>query len=225
MATKKKYSKSELADMPKLEEPTQAHTHLAQGMEVVSSHGNRIRLIASVPGAVGFSPDGQTVFEYTAAAHFSHTLDEFPIVNLNHHADEVIGAIVSSETDLDGRLILEVEIFEPYSYFVPIIRDGLNDGHSIEGIIESGHMVSDTRVLVDSYLLTGIGFLFTKPPACDKDICRVLSSNADNAEDLAKLGELITEMQPDELQESYSNLMNEIRARGLNSENTTETSE
>lgn len=211
-----KISKSEMQALPTMETRTASKSHLIQNLEVLSSHANRIRVIASVPGAVGFSLDGSIIFEYTAASHFVHENDVDMIVNLNHHGDEVIGRIVSTETDLDGNLIVEAEIFEEYSYFVPIIKAGLNDGHSIESIITEGRMVSDTRVLVENYLLTGIAFLFTKPPACDKEFCHVLSSDASQV-DLTQIATLIDDMSEDDLNASYANIMREMQSRKLDS--------
>lgn len=182
MKKKTKYNSSELAALPEFNHEAGIRTAIAQNLEVLSQHGNRIRVIGSVPGAVGFSPDGSVLFEYTSASHYNHEVDDETIVNLNHHQDEVIGIIASSEVDVDGNLIIDMEISEKYSFFVPIIRDNLHDGVSIEAIITAGRMLSDTHVLVTNYILTGIAVLFTKPPACDKDICHVLSSaNGDDS--------------------------------------------
>jgi len=210
-----KLTKSQMKALPKFEQKLESQSHIIQGLHVESNGGNRIRLVASVPGAVGFSPDGSVVFEYTAASHFTHEPNDFMHVDLNHHEDEQIGAIVSSEADIDGNLVVEYEVFPAYSYLVPIILSELNDGHSIEAIILEGRMVTDTRVLVEKYLLTGIAVLFAKPPACDKDICRVLSSNVGEETDVyvTQIVETVKNMNKDELQKSYTNVVAELKRR------------
>lgn len=183
-----------------------------QSMKILSSHENRIKVLASTNSSVGFSPDGEVMMQYTAAAHMTHELHENPIVDLNHHQDEVIGRIVSSEATLEGNLIVEFEIEPKYGFFVPIVKNELHDGVSIEGIVTSGRWVDEHTFIIGTYILTGIAVLFTKPPACDKEICNVLSADRSPSEfyDIYSKVAEVNEDDPAELENTLLAISNEI---------------
>ncbi len=212
-------TKEEIAKLPPytaVNSPTQSAA--VQHLKVLSTAGNTVRVIAAVPGSVGYghAPDGTLItFEYSAISHFNHAVTDPAIVDLNHHTDEIIGHISKTETDSEGQLINDITIDDKYSFYVPIMLGNLHDGVSIESNITSGVWLSDTRVLVTGYTLTGIAVLFAKPPACDKEICRVLSSEVVDKEHLA-IHDLLVKidgMTDDEIVDSYNKVIVEIAAR------------
>lgn len=208
-------TKEQIAKLkPYVAEPTPTQSAAVQHLKVLSTTGNTIRVIAAVPGSVGFG-NGIT-FEYSAISHFTHAKVAAPIVDLNHHQDEVIGGITHTETDPEGNLINDITIDDRYKFFVPIIRDNLHDGVSIESNIKAGVWLNEKRVLVTEYELTGIAVLFTKPPACDKEICRVISQDMNHNREHLAIHELLAKidgMTDDEVRESYKKIQAEIASR------------
>jgi hypothetical protein len=213
-----KLTKEQLAKLPayKPEAAAASRSSAVQHLEIVSTAGNTIRVVAAVPGSVGYSPDGEITFEYSAISHFTHTTAKPAIVNLNHHQDEIIGAITHSEADPEGQLINDITIADKFDFFVPIVLSNRHEGVSIEAIIKAGVWLSDRRVLVTEYELTGIAVLFTKPPACDKEICRVISADMNHNREHLAIHDLLSKidgMTDDEIKASFLKVEAEIAER------------
>lgn len=213
-----KLTADEIAKLPPYLVDTASHSAAIQHLKVLSSTDNTVSVIAAVPGSVGYgrSADGSIItFEYSAQSHHTHSTASPAIVDLNHHQDEVIGYISRTDVNVEGQLINDITIYDKYQFYVPIMRDNLHDGVSIESNIKSGVWLSDKRVLVTSYELTGVAVLFAKPPACDKEICRVISNDVKAKEHL-QIHELLSKidgMTEAELQDSYAKVNAEIAAR------------
>ncbi len=200
-----------------------ASTNVVQNIEILSAETTVIKFIAATPGSVGYASDG-TTFHYTAGSHMTHQREPGAFVDLNHHVDEIIGLITQSETDHLGNLIVSTELDAKYDYFSPIVKANRHDGVSIETIVTSGYWIDEKNVLVSSYILTGIAFLFSKPPACDKDICHVLSADT-SVQQHGELHEILADiekMDEEHLRESYKNVLTELDARNAVKPTTTE---
>lgn len=209
----KAYSKAQLKTMRSFTSKQPSAMNPVQNMEVLSAGGNVIKFLASAPGSVGFTADGIT-FHYTAQSHMTHTMAANPIVDLNHHVDEVIGSILESESDHEGNLIVTTNILPKYDFFVPAIRENRYDGISIETIVTEGYWMDEENVLVTSYILTGIAVLITKPPACPSDVCNVISTaTVAQHGDVHDLLTKIDTMDAEHLLESYQNILAEIESR------------
>jgi hypothetical protein len=219
----KNYTKADLKNMkPFIGTGAVASMNVVQNVEVLSAGMNLIKVIASAPGSVGYGANGVT-FHYTAASHMTHELDPNAYVDLNHHPDEKIGHLTASESDHMGNLITSMKIDPQYDFFTPIIKDNRHDGVSIETQVKDGHWIDDKNVLVNSYILSGIAVLFSKPPACDKDICHVLSHDA-SVKEHGENHELLAEidaMDEEHLKESYKNVVTELAARNSSASQST----
>lgn len=212
-------TKNEWKSSPKVENMGASRGVEMQNVRVISANEGRIRVIGAVPGLTGFSPDGSIRYEYSAGAMFGHELEPGAIVDINHDTRAVVGQIFATDVTLDNEVIVDFEFLPKYAYLTPLVKSGDFDGVSIETEVVSGHMIDEGHVIITHFILTGIAVLFGKPPACDKEVCRVLSSDAD-APQAVQIYDIISQidsMGDEELVASLANIEAELKQRNQDS--------
>lgn len=138
------------------------------------------KVVAAVPGTIGYDPQGKYKIIYTKESHRRATLVDVPILDMNHVQPATVGRVIGKEVDSEGNLILEFEVDAKYPYINQILDENVHDGVSIEAAVTDYTFDEERQAYIaHSYVLTGLAIMLAMPSSCPKSKCKLTAISAD----------------------------------------------